>query len=449
MRRALGGVIMNCLECREMLAAHLEGVLEDSAEDFARHVSECAACQAELAQTSELHERLRSDGRASVEAGIGQAVMDRIFRTTTDQLRRKTMIQRVIRIGAGLSVAAALAVVAVLLFVPANPPLASAAEILANGAKAAANLKSVHIVARMRSQPREDIEFIAADSDFIPIEMWKQFEPIAKWRVEKPGRVIVMDGKQFVTWVKPDFAFRHGAIDNSSAFWIAQLLDVDRILEIERKQAAESKAKLTTSEERSADGKRHLVVTIEAKARGDFSASDWMKNKTLSQSDHRRVYRFNAENNRLEGVDVWVQGDGKDVLIFQITSIEYDPKLDDSLFVLNLPKDVRWLNETKPSPQDKKYAQMTPKEIAKAFFDALAQENWDEVNKLYGIKIDDKLRGFGGLKVVTLGEPFQSGLFPGWFIPYEVQLKSGKMLKYNLAVRNDNEQKRWKVDGGL
>jgi hypothetical protein len=48
-----------------------------------------------------------------------------------------------------------------------------------------------------------------------------------------------------------------------------------------------------------------------------------------------------------------------------------------------------------------------------------------------------------------LGDPFQSGQYPGWFVPYEIRLKSGEVKKHNLAIRNGNPAKHWLVDGGI
>ena len=43
----------------------------------------------------------------------------------------------------------------------------------------------------------------------------------------------------------------------------------------------------------------------------------------------------------------------------------------------------------------------------------------------------------GGLKIVSLGEPFQSKVYAGgkgWFIPYVIKLKNGDVKKFNLAM---------------
>ena len=51
--------------------------------------------------------------------------------------------------------------------------------------------------------------------------------------------------------------------------------------------------------------------------------------------------------------------------------------------------------------------------------------------------------------MISIGEPFQSGLYTGWYVPYEVVLPDGTRKKMNLAVRNDNPAHRWVWDGGL
>ena len=51
--------------------------------------------------------------------------------------------------------------------------------------------------------------------------------------------------------------------------------------------------------------------------------------------------------------------------------------------------------------------------------------------------------------IVEIGEPFRSGSYPGWFVPYEIKLWTGETRKFNLAVRNDNPARRYIVDGGF
>jgi hypothetical protein len=94
---------------------------------------------------------------------------------------------------------------------------------------------------------------------------------------------------------------------------------------------------------------------------------------------------------------------------------------------------------------------MTPKQVAEAFFKACGDRNWDEA-RIYGGSVTDmpQVREFmGGLQIISLGEPFKSGRYGGWFVPYEIRLSNGYTKKMNLAVRNDNPKKQWLVDGGF
>ena len=98
---------------------------------------------------------------------------------------------------------------------------------------------------------------------------------------------------------------------------------------------------------------------------------------------------------------------------------------------------------------NEKYEKMTPLETARAFFQACAKEDWDEVGKFYQPLNDDMKRYLGGLELVHLGEPLKSKGYPGWIVPYEIKFKDGNTKSWNLAVRNDNPAKRYLVDGGL
>ncbi len=105
--------------------------------------------------------------------------------------------------------------------------------------------------------------------------------------------------------------------------------------------------------------------------------------------------------------------------------------------------------ENLPKLDDEKYTQMTPVEVAQAFFQACADENWQEVLKFRPTsRVPQWLRDqYGGLEIISIGEPFKTDEYHGWYVPYEVRLKSGRIKKYNLALLN--RAKGLQVDGGL
>ena len=107
-------------------------------------------------------------------------------------------------------------------------------------------------------------------------------------------------------------------------------------------RAAQAKGwKLKIADETTAAGEKKLVVTVEAKA--DLSDSDWCKNKFFQAADTRRVYRFDAKTQRLDGFEAYLHRPGGDVLIFATERIDYDQPFDPRVFTLELPKNVAFV----------------------------------------------------------------------------------------------------------
>ncbi|MGA1979214.1 MAG: hypothetical protein ABSG99_01430 [Sedimentisphaerales bacterium] len=366
---------------------------------------------------------------------------------------RIIMKSRITKFAAAVTIIAAI-VISVTVWNSSIPTAsASAAQVLTEAAKAVGDVRSIHIKARMRTLPADNFGMIGMEFDFVPIEMWKKLDDtgIVLWRVEKPGRILVMDGNSTIMLIKPNTAVKErpcpiGSFDT----WYAPLMNVDEIIDNVLKETMErSNNQLCMHNEVLKEG-TELVLETESAAQGDFT-NDWCKNKFITESDHKKVYRFDAETKLLKGFEVFVHTDKEDVLVFEVTDIEYNPQIDNSLFTLELPADVIWFQEPKPLANNEKYQQMTPKQVAEAFFKACSEENWDEFLKFWPMSaVDKELKGYlGGLEIISIGEPFKSGLYPGWFVPYEIKLKSGEIKKWNLAIRNDNPAKRWVVDGGI
>jgi len=206
--------------------------------------------------------------------------------------------------------AAALIIIAIVLatnFMNESIPTVSAQEVLAQATKAVANLRSVYIKAQIRTIPHDNFELIRLDYDFVPNEMWKEFDgtPQGKWRIEKPGRIVVMDGQSSLLLIRPNHAAK-GTITTGFVGWLKPLLDVDKVLDSEIRLAQEQGSELLLTHQQGLDGKDRLLVSIEALAQGDFT-NDWLRNKSISASDNLRIYTFDAETKLLEtrNCSVW------------------------------------------------------------------------------------------------------------------------------------------------
>lgn len=319
----------------------------------------------------------------------------------------------------------------------------TAAETLAQGAEATPHPSTVHIVAKMRTIAHDNFSMIGAEYDFVPVEIWKQFGEHSKWRVEKPGRVAVMDGATTTMLIRPDYvvSFPHATEAAYDTGWLLALANVQDMVTHELRAAQARGWDMKLTHETTGAGEKKLLVTVEAKS--GLAGDNYLKNKSFETSDMRRVYRFDAKTRRLEGFDAYLHGPKSDVLILAVEKIEYDKPFDAAVFALKLPKKVVTYKEPQRLPDNEKYEKMTPDQAARTFFDACEKKDWKEVEKFMW-PCDERLKShLRGLKVVRLGTPFQAKPYGGWFIPYEIKLT----MKAQFRVRNDNPAKRWVVYG--
>ena len=89
------------------------------------------------------------------------------------------------------------------------------------------------------------------------------------------------------------------------------------------------------------------------------------------------MYRFDAQSERLEAVQIYLVRGAGEVQIFDLSQIDYDQPIDPSVWQLDLPADVSWYKEPQKLPDNEKYASMTAEEAARAFFEACAKGGLD------------------------------------------------------------------------
>jgi hypothetical protein len=92
---------------------------------------------------------------------------------------------------------------------------------------------------------------------------------------------------------------------------------------------------------------------------------------------------------------------------------------------------------------------ISSKEAARLVFTALANKNIEPVKEAFAYWNEKSIKEFYGLELLELGKSFKSGTYPGEFVPYKIKLPNGKIKVHNIALRNDNKNKVWIVDGGL
>jgi len=365
------------------------------------------------------------------------------------ELRRTIMRSPITKLAAAAVVALAIALP--VSFLVRTAPTASAADIFYQAAEAMSGLTSFHIKVKMRTPPNDNFHYIRLDRDFTEIDFWKQCtdDERGKWRLESPGRVVVMDGRTSTMFMKHLNQVFEADDPSPERYWKECLVEVNEVMAREAQTASERPAAFTSSRETDPDGREMIVVAVEMPTH--VPPDDYLRNKYLENADHLKIYRFNAQTKLLENLEIYVHDNGRDVLVFQLVAAEYNIDLDPGLFALDLPADVIRSVPPEILPDNERYEQMTSEEAATAFFTACAEEDWDELVKFLGqTGVSQPMKAYlGGLEIVSIGEPFQSANYRGWFVPYEIKLRSGRIKKHNLALRKDNRAHRFQLDGGI
>ncbi|MDH4238029.1 MAG: hypothetical protein OEW48_00560 [Phycisphaerae bacterium] len=79
---------MNCAECKELLVAYVEQLLDKSQEKTVyEHVEKCQSCRAEASELKTLQERLVKNGKALSESGLEDKVLNQIIREQNVRLK--------------------------------------------------------------------------------------------------------------------------------------------------------------------------------------------------------------------------------------------------------------------------------------------------------------------------------------------------------------------------
>jgi len=325
---------------------------------------------------------------------------------------------------------------------------AKALSLLNTSIEAILDIKTMFISFQVRSVPGDNLDLIDTKGDFIDYKLWKQLSPTVKWRIEKPGMTVAMDGQKQYRFMEKSGVGLVGSPDAGFVEWMKILLEPEKILQEEKAFADKYKAKYDITHSGS-----ETILTVKAKALGDFKNA-YNLNASIPESDNRRVYSFDKQSGMLKSLKVYVNDNKNEVLVLNINKIVYDETISAVTFSITLPENTKWveLKELQPKAGNTTTAS-TAEEAAKMWWNVLSESDWATAYKLdpsfeHSSNLEAMKLEYGGLQIISIGSSFKSGRYAGVYVPYEVKLKSGEVQKYNLALRNDNPQKAWIVDGG-
>ncbi|MHB1001049.1 MAG: anti-sigma factor family protein [Armatimonadota bacterium] len=447
---------MNCRSFRKRQAELLDTSPDlNATADLRQHLDNCPMCAQEFGELRGLLTALTPSEKACASPELKERIMSKVDGLEAGKTapKRNIFATRITRLGFAVMLLLGIIAGSRLLIPGAG---ISPFETLAEAAESISGVKSMHIAAKMRTLPSDNFDTVNPDNKFTPVEIWKVNGSTPGWRVEKSGRVITMNGSRTLLLIQPDdadantMAVKLDGNAEGTIGWLAPLLNIDALFLSERDTASRKGAEVSVKRVNEQNG-GSVILTIRSKAEGDYSQFDYLKNKTIMTSNNTRIYTFDADTMRLRNMQVYMNVNDSDILVFETTVIEYDVQVDGTLTNTDIPVGARLVDIPGQSAPYSGNASETPEETARVFFQYLADSNWNALHPIAGTLFDDAglQKQFGGLKVLSLGKAFRSGNYPGWFVPYEICLKSGETKKHNLAIRNDTPQHLWVFDGGL
>lgn len=326
-----------------------------------------------------------------------------------------------------------------LIFGPGTTNVAFAA-VLDPVERATETARAVHLVLSVLTREGEDFGYVNLEGEPQEVEVWVEWprqpgDP-GRARIDKKDRIYVFDGSETVYYhpLRGEAFRQKGAGFGYELFWPAAWVRQIRNL-------SNDEVEVLAHDE--AGGRGRLVL----REKGTPVAP--LRPSFLGEFDRETEIEWDLESNRLIDLRRFVLVDGERRLFSQLVTIDYRPAIDDDVFSLHLPENVRW-GGVRPASSPE-LLELGPREVAQRFFETALKGDRESLElfcptpSMVDFMLADENRP---TEILFIGEPFRAGDYPGVFVPYRVRL--GAHLKaFNLALRNDNEQGRWVYDGGI
>lgn len=444
---------MNCRYVQDHLTDLLAGELApDRQQRIEQHLAACPACAAAYRSAREA----RNAVTPRTPLKVPDTLRDRILETArrTEAARGDGTVaapapgrgRRRQWLGLAAGTLSAAAVLAGALLAGLNTPARAARSCFRQATVSMGTAHALRMELRIRTSPDENFAYTDPLLDFVPVTITAVYTPTLRWRAEKPDRKAFSDGTQIYQWLSTG----DGYIQYPDADVLDQLrLLLDpRTLLLHEEQLARKTEGATYRVERGAE---EVVVTVTCPALGDYRESDYMLDTSITASNTRREYRFDADDGRLLGARIWVVAEQGERQILDLVKIIADPPINLGELTQR-PEGISWVDLRK-APAGSRLAGIDVAQAGKLILNALTawdEALLDEALLFYGPNGREALRAqYGGAVPTAISDPVQSGEYPGRFIPCRLLLRDGTTEKVMLALRNDTANGAWVVDGGL
>lgn len=313
------------------------------------------------------------------------------------------------------------------------------------------NVGSYLLQLQVRTLPDENYAHFDPHAEFMDVTMQKQtLNNHDYWRVEKKeGRTIVCDSREQYMWVPGKMYLKGGPqanfLENFTLF-----LEPTRLLNMQQMALQLHKDIQSTTQVTDS------TITVTTSFEVDGTELSAIFNNTSSTKVVTIQNTCSMPDGLLRSLHVWIDWHGEKVEIIRSRDIQYNVAIDrDSL--LQLPAEADWLDLTQgiaPLKDDMRLAllsQETPVNAAQRILQALISGQTDEATEAlhyYKDVLPTLVKMFEGCKVSDFTVRREKS-YAGVFVFYTLTHPDGKTETCHVALRNDNQQHLWLLDGGI
>jgi hypothetical protein len=311
------------------------------------------------------------------------------------------------------------------------------------------NVGSFQMEVYARTSPQGNFAYFDPAMPFIKtdIQLLRQNDSLF-YRVEKEnGRTIVSDGSNQYMWI-PNALYLKGNRGANFLERFANLVFPERLLNMQKSAIVLSKENKVIQAETDTT----VVLTIE----GTEKNSDLQQLFETGKMDDCSVIienTFTKNDGLLRFVKLWIIKDGQRTMLLHIDNIRYNVILNKA-GIVSLP-DAEWTDvarqESLSSGRLEQLQNESVEQAAKRILEAIIKGNEKQASEAlvyYKSVFNDLSMKLKDCKASDFQVRKESS-YVGVYVFYTLTSPNGKQEKRHVALRNDNQQHIWILDGGL
>lgn len=392
-----------------------------------------------------------------VEVKPSADMRSRILAAADQQSVQQKARPRRLRYWLGAAASAA-AVVAIAITLTLNSPAYAARKYFSLALVVMQQAKTMIMTGKLRTEAQEPIDYINPQADFVPATVKVIYDEPMLFSIEKEGgRAVLYKGADGTG----DYVYQWSNFNNTLAGWKSQhagfvnkemeaILNPRILLETEYRIAESNKG---TDYEIIEVGEM-VIVRVATTAQGDYSQSDYRLNTSLAEANTLREYTFDKNTGLLHKLRIVIMIDDKPVTIMESESIDYnEPLTVADLYDKALFESITFNDMSIRAEASSPLIGIEADEAAEIILKAMQTWDMNILNTAMALYKGDTMKvlesRYKGVEVKSIGKAQSSGLYPGKFVKCKVVMPDGSKETLMLALRNDNKQGVWVVDGGL